>query len=357
LNVGDKVQIYYLESLGSKGEVGAGAFTGAVVNKYNSPLFQTIYKSLENNQINTLNTQQIAYVLVSNLQSSTTFGVEESVDEIRYNAPKAFRSSGRLVTLQDFETYVTTQFSYFLSDVKAINNWDYISSYLKYYYDLGITKTDNAVRPLYNQITFADACNFNNIYLVTVPKSQENQISYTTSGQKEYILNSIQDKKVATSEIVFIDPVYKAFAFGLPNKNNVSSINDLSFCKLVIVKDTTTSTQDAYVLRSVINTIGKFFSHTNNTLGQLVDLKKLLTDLSSIQGVKSFYTYRTDTGEKHDGLAFFAWNPAYPDLDIKPVYNSLLLQKFEYAFFYNFTTIADNIIIESNNLSYQVIEY
>lgn len=356
LKTGDEIQIYYLASLGTAGEVGAGAFSATSVNKFNTTQFNTIFNDLQKPQANYLTTNLIERVVISNTQSSTAFTTEESVNSIKANAPKSFRTSNRLVTIQDFETYLKTTFSYFISDVKVVNNFDYLSTYLKYYYDLGLNKLDNIVRPLYNQVYFADACNFNNIYFVVVPKTQNSNITYLQPGQKEFIINKVQDKKLSTAEVVFVDPVYKAISFGIP-KDNISSVDDTQYCKLVLVKDAASSTENGYVKDTAIKIIQDFFSPKNNKLGSVLDLKKLLGDLSSISGIKSIRTYRTDTEESYDGLSFFVWNPNYPDLDVKTIYNSYKLQDFEFPYFYNLETIADLISVESSGLSYQVLNY
>jgi hypothetical protein len=356
LKAGDEIQIYYLASLGTVGEVGAGAFSATSLNKFNTTQFNTVFNDLQKPQANYLTTDLIERVVISNTQSSTAFTAEETVDSIKANAPKSFRTSNRLVTIQDFETYLKTTFSYFMSDVKVINNFDYLSTYIKYYYDLGLNKLDNIVRPLYNQVYFADACNFNNIYFVVVPKTQSSNVTYLQPGQKEFIINKVQDKKLSTAEVVFVDPVYKAISFGIP-KGNISSVDDTQYCKLVLVKDAASSTESGYVKDTAIKIIQDFFSPKNNKLGSVLDLKKLLGDLSSISGIKSIRTYRTDTQESYDGLSFFVWNPNYPDLDVKTIYNSYKLQDFEFPYFYNLETIADLISVESSGLSYQVLNY
>jgi hypothetical protein len=47
------------------------------------------------------------------------------------------------VTESDFENYVKTNFSNLIHDVKVVNNWAYLTGYLKYFYDLGISNPNN----------------------------------------------------------------------------------------------------------------------------------------------------------------------------------------------------------------------
>jgi hypothetical protein len=43
------------------------------------------------------------------------------------------------------------------------------NKYLKYYYeDIGIGDPNNVSNVLYNQLNFADACNFNNVYITFI---------------------------------------------------------------------------------------------------------------------------------------------------------------------------------------------
>ena len=100
---------------------------------------------------------------------STFSSKEEDADSIRENAPGVFRSQFRLVTQDDYANYIKTNFANLIDDVAVVNNWQYVSEQLKYYYDLGISKPDQLSRPLFNQVNFADACNFNNNYILVVP--------------------------------------------------------------------------------------------------------------------------------------------------------------------------------------------
>lgn len=70
-------------------------------------------------------TGAIASVLYSesapwfNLKSSSTAAAEESVDDIRRNAPEWFKTGNRLVTASDYEYYVRNRFRDNIVDVKC----------------------------------------------------------------------------------------------------------------------------------------------------------------------------------------------------------------------------------------------
>jgi acyl-CoA synthetase (AMP-forming)/AMP-acid ligase II len=64
-----------------------------------------------------------------NKKSSSEAKSEESVEEIRKNAPEWFKTGNRLVTTADYEYYIRNRFRDNIVDVKCQNNWQYISTF------------------------------------------------------------------------------------------------------------------------------------------------------------------------------------------------------------------------------------
>ena len=61
-------------------------------------------------------------------------------------------------------------FNYILASTQAINNNQYVDTYVKYFYDIGLDKPNSDTDVLVNQVNFMTSTNFNNVYLFMVPK-------------------------------------------------------------------------------------------------------------------------------------------------------------------------------------------
>jgi len=139
LNTGDEVAIYYLRSDGTRGEIGSGILNNNKLFFYSSPRFNAIQKDTTPTNLTLINQNQANSINFSNIDASTTFVKRESVESIKTNAVNTFRSQYRLITSEDFTNYISKNYRNIISSVKVINNWDYVSGHLKYYFDLGVS--------------------------------------------------------------------------------------------------------------------------------------------------------------------------------------------------------------------------
>ena len=215
LNPNDEVAIYYLKSDGTRGEVGPGLLNNNKLFFYNTQRFAEIQRDTTPQNLNLILPNEINNIEFSNIDASTKFVPREDVKSIKDNASNTFRSQYRLITAEDFTNYVAKNYSNIISSVKVINNWDYISGHLKYYFDLGVSQPNSQSRVLFNQVKFADSCNFNNIYIYAVPKLEKltsltTRANYINSSQKQLILNDLQSVKLTTAEVIVNDPIYIA---------------------------------------------------------------------------------------------------------------------------------------------------
>lgn len=197
LNAGDNVAIYYLKSNGSTGEVGPGVLDNNRLFFYNTPQFNQIKSAVIPNNLNLITSNQASNLSFSNIDASTQFVDIEAVKDIKNNAINSFRSQYRLITSEDFTNYISKNYSNIISSARAINNWDYISGHLKYYFDLGVDKPNMQSRVLFNQVKFSDSCNFNNVYIYAVPKLEKltsitTRANYLNPAQKQLLLNDLQ---------------------------------------------------------------------------------------------------------------------------------------------------------------------
>lgn len=358
LETGDQVAVYYLVSNGANGEIGPNVLNNnSVLVNYNTTQFNQILTDTLNNQYRYLTNSEMTNVKFVNTTSSTLSQEKENVEQIRSAAPALYRSQYRLVTTTDYETFVKTNFANLLSDVKAVNNWDYVSGYLKYFYDIGIDAPAKTDRALLNQVLFSDACNFNNVYLIVVPKTASNgQFNYLFPAQKELINAGVQNTKMATTETTFIDPVYKAVSLGVGDSSFTPADEDL--CELTVTKASNSRRDNQAIINDIVNIISSYFSRNNLKLGQVLNIRELTQQILGIDGVSTFFTTRTDDPTiRTEGLSLFVWNPVYPGNDKIVTQNNVAFKYFEYPYFNNIALLSNKIKVLTNNTLYGNTEY
>lgn len=333
LNEGDLVAIYYLKSNGSSGEVGANVLRGKVATVYGTPQFNQIIGDLETYS-NYMTRSNIQYLLFDNSCTSSNYSEPESVSEIRANAPGTFRSQYRLVTKNDYETFIKTNFSNIIHDVIVMNNTEYLDSYIKYFYNIGLTQPQLESRAMFNQMKFADSCNFNNVYAFCVPKTISKRLGYLAPSQKAFVKDTLDEEKTLTSEFVLMDPVYLAVDFAL-NPSGDTTIDDIQYTELLIEKNYTSRRNDFSIITDVNAVINDYFNRSNYSLGQDIDSNVLLSNILGIEGIKKVHTIRTDTGYSVEGLRMIIWNPIYPDLTTESIVGIKTIDDFQFPYFFD----------------------
>jgi hypothetical protein len=359
LQEGDEIAVYYIESDGAAGIVGANAMVDASLVMFSSDQYDTIMSDVRDNPPIIIDYASASLLSFSNDSSSTYYTPEEDVDSIRTNAPGVYRSQYRLVTAGDFKNYVTTNFANLVHDVQVVNNWGYLSGYIKYFHDRGLVSPMDDGRVLLNQVMFADACNFNNVYMFVVPKISTDDVetSYLTPALKSVIIQSMSNVKLLTCEPVVIDPMYLAFGLALPKIGESLSVNDVGSTELYVVRKYNSRRDNSSIQNDIITTLTSYFTLENCLLGQIVDVSQLTSDLLAIDGVETFYTRRTDdVTVRLEGLAFARYNPIYPT-DILSVTNNLKLEDFQFPYWHSLATLGDKINVQTTRLMYEEVEY
>jgi hypothetical protein len=360
LNTGDTVAIYYLKSNGTEGEVGANVLQAGKLIKYNTTQYAEILNDVIIEDITVIPDTELVNLRFDNNSSSTYYAPEEDTESIRQNAPNLFRSQYRLVTESDFENYVKTNYANLIHDVKVVNNWSYLSNYLKYYYDLGLTNPNNLSRVLYNQVNFADSCNFANVYLFIVSKivtNSTNQISYLNPSLKSLIISSMKDVKILSSEPIIFDPIFMAFDLGLAARGVKPTLNDVLNTELYVVKKDNSKRDSSSIQTDIVNLFINYFTRTNCKLGQTMNIDYLNNAILSIEGVETFYTRRTDDKSiTYEGLSLLTWNPIYTQ-DMKTITQNMVLSYFMFPYLNDFENIKNKITIETTNQIFESIEH
>jgi hypothetical protein len=349
LQSGDLVAIYYLESNGESGVIGPNSLKGNIGRiVFSGVKFNEILTSLNVENFSYINSAQFSNNFsFSNSVGSTLPKEIESVESIKKNAPSNFKSQYRLVTKSDFESFVATNFSNFISDVKVFSNWDYTGKYLKYFNDINISPTGYR-QILLNQVLYSDSCNFNNIYICGLPRvSPGSSLKYLLPAQKDAILSNILPLKMLTTEVLFLDPVYKALSFG--TKTNIDpNVDDRDLNYLQIIKSETSNRSAKSIANDAKLVFERYFNPANIKLGQTIQHSSIVNELLSISGVSKIQTTRIDTKEVYNGLSFLLWNPMYPTQDKEILVTDTPALPFDYVYFDNLASIFSKIKVIEN---------
>lgn len=352
LNAGDTVYIYYIQSSGAAGVISANQLNNNALNFYTTPQFNRIALDVLNSTLNYLTVTEASNIIFSNNLGSSLPNQPETVDEIRQNAPKTFYSQNRLITQQDFTTFIDKNFGNIVIDSVTVNNNSFINNYLKYFYDLGITRPNDDPRFLFNEVNFSMAGQDNNIYIFMTPKIKnvdaDNKQYFLQNSQKNAIVSSMSNLKALNMELVPQDPVYTAFTLGLAAPNETLN-EDIYKSTFLVVKKTNDVRANAESIKNNINTIfQRYFAPENSTLGQLVTVNDIVTQILSIEGVDTFFMRRVladGTTITNNGLTLLVFNPNYSNVDIQIITTNLQLPYFKFPFLFN-KTVLNNIIVE-----------
>lgn len=380
-----QIYVFYLEGNGADGQIQPYDISNKELQHSNaifgipSKLYNEVFSLAESDFVDG-NLASAVYAKNgkwSNTQNSSLASKEESVDEIRRNAPEWFKTGNRLITTSDYEYYVKNRFRDNVVDVKCQNNWQYISTFYQWLYNLGIngklTKADNsayATRKPYgnyyvnqNKIEkfdfkYADAADGNNVYLWI--KMRNDSDLYCNQIDEE-ILNI----KALTQEAVYLKPLTLCFspcaadestAISYLTKNNGRfDPNNDSYIEITIDDNTMYSSND--VRLNIANIIKEFFNENNFTLGYTVDysdLANLILNASSVSRLRTIYK-NEDTGELRiiNGLSFATWTPDVIDLgdDLDVSSTSRTLEVFQFPKLYNSNDIASKIKVIKKSIS------
>ncbi len=336
LTTGDQIAVYYINSTGVNGEVGVNAIDGSVLLQYNTVQFTTIFNIIKDANINYMTDAEVALLELSNSHASTDFYDGETVGDIRERAPDVFSSQYRVVTKTDYERHILQDFSNIISDVKVVNNWDYLDGHFKYLTEtLKLDAANNDPNTLYNQVTFADSCDFNNVYVYAVPSVEKLssgiiRTNYLTASQKSAIISSLRDKKSLTTEVVIVDPVYMSVDIGVAavGETAITSLKDVT--KLQLVRENGSGASLEKIQNSAYTIVKDYIDGL--TLGSTIDITSLTNDLLNITGVSKIQTVRTDTALSVDGLSLMTWNPIYPSQDVSILGSNQVLQNYQYPY-------------------------
>lgn len=382
-----QIYIFYLEGNGADGELEPYEVKDKQLQHSRSlfgiseQLYNEIFKSgLETIAADDLPGESIIYSTEarwSNPNSSSTAAAEEDVEDIRRNAPQWFKTGNRLVTASDYEYYVKNRFRDNIVDVKCQNNWQYISTFYQWLYNLGMNgRRANVTHPsldcyYVNQnklqkydLKYADAADGNNVYLWIKMKNDSDLY-------KEQIDNEILDIKSLTQEAVYLSPLDLNFSFCAADVEIAANylINDEEFDKnndswLEVTLDDNTLYSNNDVKNQIKNIVIDFFNEDNFELGQTIDFSQLASQILNVNAVSRIRTvYRNpDDGTTRivNGISFATWTPTVIDLgddmDVSSV--SRTLEAFQFPKLYRSADLQSKIkVIRKSISSVNTVQY
>jgi hypothetical protein len=342
---GDEVAIYYILSDNLNGIISKGAINGNKLFNFNSTIFTQIYNdTTTSNSENVIDSVNNSFLYFTNTDNSTAISEAESVEQIKNNVPKYLNSQIKLVTEDDYDTFLNKEISNIISSVKTVNNKIFIDSYIDYFYKICVDP-NKSNRVIINQVNFADSCDFNNVNVFCVPKFSLKDDGiyppFLSNSLKNLIVEKTKDRKILSHEVVPRDPIYVAFDIGFTNGVANKSVLDTS--KLEIVRRNDSKTNPENLKKKVGDIILSFFDSSRNVLGQKLDISSLTSDILSLEGVANI---RTRNGnEIFNGISFISWNPIYEDVDDLIINQTTTLPFFKFPYFFNPQSIYQKISI------------
>jgi len=344
---GDIVSVNYIQSDNTEGIISKNVINGNKLFVYDSLRQRQIFNDTFANKDETtfIDITNSSLLTVNNPQNSTSLSDEETVDQIRKNAPKAFASQLRLVTESDYEAFIAKNLANVVNSVKVANNDSYINEYIQYFYNICIDP-NKVNRVLINQINFADACDFNNINVFCAPTftiSQDKSFPpYLSESFKNLLVETCNERKMVSNTVVPRDPVYMAFGLGFTNSADLT-LDLLDETSLYIVREVNNKINKDTLKSRVGNLIKAFFDPSSNDLGQKLSFSELTNDILSIEGVKRIFTKNDSNDSSIDTVSFLSFNPVYETSDISIVNQDITLPYFKFPYMYSPLSISNRI--------------
>lgn len=327
LNRGDQIYVFYMETNGEEGKIDANDIdTNGKALKYGPnelKMTDEMYKQMFNIDTNTIRNDILVF---QNLPTSTPRR-EETVQEIRDNAPIWFKMGRRLITEQDYRYFL----KHIIADSDLIdcaiqNNYQYMSTFYRWLYNLGLENHDNPryylneTKLIKSGYEYVDASDSNNIYIWTKLKNS------TLETFHNQIRDSLERMKSITAEITLLEPVTVYFAVTAAPESVVKEylseyelFDPLNESYIEVEVDDNSIYVNSDIQQKINDTINRFFDQTKLTIGCTMNYQNLMTEIYSISGIKRVRTvYRKKKYEDEyytdalpiikEGISFVTWS-------------------------------------------------
>jgi len=334
LKEGDEVVVYYIKSDNIRGSISKNAISNKNLFTYTTQQFEDIYADINSDKSSkTLTSKQATFIRFTNPSNSTAIGKFEDVDDIRKNTPSFVDMNLRLVTANDYSFFIKRNLNSLTQSVYVASNDEYVREYLDYFYRISVDP-NKVNRVIYNQVNFADSCDFNNINVFCVPRfnvdGDDIEPAYLPTSLKNLIVDMVKDYKVISHEVIPRDPMYVTFKLGTTGKT--PTIDTPDNCNLVIVRENNNKVSKPSLSKQVADVIRNFLLPSNNELGGVINMSKLTSDILSIPGIKNIYVKNTEENIEINGVSFIGWNPLYPEDDVVQINQNTTLPFYKFPY-------------------------
>ena len=359
---GSRLYIIYLQSNGPDGQIGAGMMDGSDqihINIDSGPDSTDILNNFLKNSSsfnNYISVADMAQIMLTNPEPATFVSDFETVNDIKQNAPTAFRIGGRLVTTDDFKNSILMNFSNEVYDVYAMNNWEYMVEFQQWLNLYGKLSPDI----VFYDYKYADACDFNNVYLWLKSYDTAN-VTRTVKVDIEQFCDKL---KPATAEVVPMDPFTVTFSPYMEGTYDVFEWDPDYENTVQLVRDRNTMITVERIRQRAVAIIQDFFTIANCKIGMTVNISELYASLLAIDGVSKVRTAYLRNGDApgntryFDGLNFAMWTGhIMRGADFQTVNGNVKLRNFQFPTLYDPAGIVNRIEIISDSYSIAGIEY
>lgn len=345
LNTADRIFIYYLKSDGVSGNVSAGKLDGNNLNVFTTTQFEAITPDVFEADTLFVTPNIASAISFTNSIGSTSPDDIETAEQIKENAPRKFFAQNRIVTNDDFQSFIEKRYSNIITSTTLVSNESFVDNVIKYYYDLGLDRPNQDSRFLFNQVKFSTTNQANQVYAFMVPKikiaDSDNNLFYLSQSQKSEIINTAQTQKIINAEIQPMDPVYVGVTVGLQNGfNDKPSVDDIEHTELIIQRKQSNRISASRIIEEVNKVFEDTFDPVNIQLGEVINVTAITTKILQIEGVAGMRTVKrdADTGEIIRSVPFlnlYNFNAAYAAVDIVSSGSNVALPYFKFPFLYN----------------------
>lgn len=303
LNAGDEIAMYYLNSSGQLGEIAATYLNNKKLKVYSTAKLNEILSDID--PTTTYVTEGNNFIFQNDCPS-TFFKAYESVDEIRKNAPKAFRGQYKIVQSDEYASFVRQNFGNLIQDSAILSNEEFLTEYFGFYQTIGLFDPLEENRVTQNQLLFGNSCNFNNVYCPIVPKTLAFNNFYIPDHLKKLIKDSIDKQKCTTANFVPIDPIFLNMFLGVGSTTKQED----SYLKII---RTSSNESEAYIRQKLKAILTDYFSLKTSGLGVSFLIQDLNAQILGLSGVSSIQTINTD-GVYTKGLQFYYTDLNHPSV-------------------------------------------
>ena len=414
LNSGDRVIVMYLDTNGPDGKVDISDIDFNTIHlEHSASMFgmtDNVYRHMFGTKrdqglspivdSDVITSDRVKCKIQSAVQAATEFKPEESVEEIRQNAPNWFKTGNRLITKADYEYFVKTNIDVMnnvfsttpIADVKCMNNIEYTTTFYKWLYLQGrINHPSHDSRHYFDKsfwnrtdYAYVDPADANNTYLWI--KTKNSDISefvdeYDVGTVEEGLNTKLKPIKTMTTEIKVVKPVYVNFdicAHPIATDNDLRHFRETYLNSSVdkfdpkcesyveVTLDDNALYANTMVQTDICNIIQNAFNINVCQFGKAVQYEQMLKDIYAITGVKRIRTIYAEGGingkvvSAVDGLSFASWSPLLNDIwnrdpavgiDLMVSTSVRALESFQFPRFIGRDKLRDRIVLVKKTMT------